>query len=322
PSAPESIFDAPSAIRVYRTADFGPYEIPFQQLQQLQTLLAERPDLAQFMAVAAEDMNANNLPFMPVLNAAQVIRARAQYVETPALQGISYVTAYRQDASPFIGNEFLYTFQGISADGTYYVSMMSRLNTGLFPSEIPADFDPAAFAETMNDYLAESIATLNAATPDDFAPALSVLDALVQTFAFTPTGGAAPTPVPAATEEATPVPSAMGGLAGVTWTLVSYGSADAPVAVLPDAPITLIFSEQGIGGSAGCNQYFGAFQFDVSAITFSDIGSTLIACEQPIMDQENAYLEALRTATAYQITDGQLQITYGGSVLTFTASQS
>jgi hypothetical protein len=260
PPAPESIFDAPIAIRVYRAADFGPYEFPFQQLQQLQTLLAERPDLEPFMTVAADDMSANKLPFMPVLPAAQVIRARAQYVETSALQGISYVTVYRQDASPFTSNEFLATFQGISADGTYYVSVVARLNTGLFPSEIPADFDPEAFAETMNDYLNESIATLNAAAPQDFTPALPALDGLVQSLAFTPVGGAAPATVPAVTEGATPVPSTMGGLAGVTWTLVSYGSADAPVTVLPTAPITLTFSEQGIGGSAGCNQYFGSFQ--------------------------------------------------------------
>jgi heat shock protein HslJ len=321
PPAPESIFDAPIAIRVYQTADFGPYEFPFQQLQQLQTLLAERPDLAQFMAVPADNTSPNDLPFMPVLPAAQVIRARAQFVETPALQGVSFVTLYSQGVSPFTAGDFFYTFQGLGADGSHYVSMVARLNTGLFSSEIPADFDYDAFTETFNDYLNESVATLNAATPDDFTPSLTALDALVQTFAFTSAGGVVPTPPAAVTEEATPVPSDMGGLAGVTWTLVSYGSPDAPVAVLPTAPITLVFSEQGIGGSAGCNQYFGAFQFDVSAITFSDIGSTLMACvDQAAMDQEMAYLNALQTATAYQITDGQLQITYDGGVLTFTAS--
>jgi heat shock protein HslJ len=323
PPAPESIFDAPIAIRVYQTADFGPYEFPFQQLQQLETLLAERPDLAQFMAVPADNSSPNVLPFMPVLPAAQVIRARAQFVETPALQGVSFVTLYSQGVSPFTAGDFFYTFQGLSADGSHYVSLVARLNTGLFPSEIPADFDMDAFTATFNDYLNESVATLNAAAPDDFTPSLTALDALAQTFAFTSEGGDVATSPPAATEEATPVPSGMGGLAGVTWTLVSYGSADAPVAVLPTAPITLVFSDQGIGGSAGCNQYFGSFQFDVSTITFSDIGSTLMACvDQAAMDQETAYLEALRTATAYQITDGQLQITYNGGVLTFTATQS
>ena len=318
--APESIFDAAGGIRVYNTADFGPYEVPFEQLTQLQTLLAERPDLAQFM-VAAED-SSDELPFMPVMPASQVIRARAQYVETPALQGISYVTIYRQDASPFLGSEFVYTFQGVSADGSRYVSAIFPLNTDLFPAELPADFDMDAFVEGINDYFAESIATLNAASPEDFTPSLTALDTLIQSFAFTAAGGAAPTAAPAPGVTETPTgDTTFGGLGGVTWTLVSYGSPDAPVAVLENAPITLTFSAEGIGGSAGCNSYFGAFQYDVGTITFTDIGSTLIACEQPIMDQETAYLEALRTATAYQITDGQLQITYDGGVLSFTASQ-
>jgi heat shock protein HslJ len=316
PPAPESYFDAPIAIRVYRTADFGPYEFPSQQLQQLQTLLAERPDLAEFMVVPAEGTPGNSLPFMPVMPASQAIRAQAHYVETAGTQGVSYVTVFRQDVSPFTGDEFMYTYQGLSNDGAYYVSMVAQLSTDLFPAEIPADFDYDAFTATFTEYLTESVATLNAASPDDFTPSLTALDALAQTFTFTSAGDAAPAPVPTATS----VPSDLGGLDDATWTLVSYGPADAPVAVLPNAPITLTFSAEGISGSAGCNQYFGGFEFDQSAITFSAIGSTMMACEQPIMDQETAYLGALQSATAYQITDGQLQITYNGGVLTFTAA--
>lgn len=313
---PESIFDSQGGVRVYNIADFGPYEFPSQRLAQLQSLLAERPDLAQFTATT--DDSSDELPFMPVMPAAQVIRARPQFIETPAVQGISYVTIYRQDASPFLGSEFVYTFQGISTDGAHYVSAIFPLETALFPAETPADFDYEAFIETINDYFAESVATLNDASPDAFTPSLTALDAIVRSFSFTPPGGGvAVSPVPA--PEATTESAALGGLGGgVTWTLVSYGPTDAPVAVLPNAPVTLIFAPEGIGGGAGCNSYFGAFQFDVGVISFSDIGSTLIACDQPIMDQETAYLEALRTASAYQITaDGQLQITYDGGVLTF-----
>jgi heat shock protein HslJ len=256
---------------------------------------------------------------MPVFPAGQVIRARAQYVETPAVQGISYVTVYRQDASPFLGNEFLYTFQGLSTDGTRYVSAIFPLDTALFPAETPTDFDYEAFIEGINDYFAESIAILNGASPDAFTPSLATLDALIQTFTFTAAGGVVPTVAPAATT--IPTDTSFGGLGNVTWTLVSYGPAGAPLAALPNAPITLAFTPEGIYGSAGCNSYFGAFQFDVGVLTFSDIGSTEIACDQPIMDQETVYLEALRTASTYQLGNGQLQITYAaGGVLTFSST--
>jgi hypothetical protein len=134
--------------------------------------------------VVDEGMWDRVLPFMPVFPAAQVMRARARYVDTAAVAGISFVTAYRQDASPFINNEFLYTFQGLSTDGTYYVSAIFRLMTDLFPSELPADFDYEAFAASLMDYFTDSTALLNDATPEAFSPSLTTVDAVIQSFAF------------------------------------------------------------------------------------------------------------------------------------------
>ena len=154
------------------------------QINGVNVLLSGRVALEQFMQT---NPDANNyvLPFLPVMPAAQVIRARVGLLQLDTVGGISYVTAYRQDASPFTATEFLYTFQGISTDGQYYVSAVFRLNTELFPAEIPADFDMNAFIAGIQDYFAESISTLNAAAPDDFTPSLDTLDALFASFTFT-----------------------------------------------------------------------------------------------------------------------------------------
>src|SRR5690606_9659844 len=106
----------------------------------------------------------------------QVIRAHAQYLDTGSLSGVSYITVYRQDVSPFVSNEFFYTFQGVSADGLFYVSARMPLTVSDFPSQIPADFDMDEFAAGFNDYLTESVTTLNAAAPEAFSPALGNLD--------------------------------------------------------------------------------------------------------------------------------------------------
>jgi hypothetical protein len=176
---PASSLEAPASIRVYNTADFAGYTFFEERLQQLQTLLSERPDLSAYMTVA-EDLSENALPFLPVFPAGQVIRARAQYVETAAVNGIAYVTVYRQDASPFTGDEFMYTFQGLSTDGQYYVSAIFRLTTDLFPAEPEPDFDMEAFMAGINEYFMESITTLNEAAPEDFTPSLATLDAVIQ----------------------------------------------------------------------------------------------------------------------------------------------
>ncbi len=318
--APESLFDGVGGIRVYRIADFNGYEFPTRELENLQALLAQRPDLSTYMA-ADTSGNASNLPFMPVLSAAQVIRARAHYVDGAALSGVSYVTVYRQDVSPFVAGEFYYTFQGLSSDSAHYVSAIFKLNTTVFPAEIPADFDMENFNANFATYLAESIANLNNATPENFTPSLTTLDGVIASFAFS--GVTAPpvvVPTTAPVNEPTPMPTSgdttMGGLAGVTWTLTDLNGQPA----LPDRPVTLVFSQTGVTGDAGCNSFGGDFQFENNSIRFGQLVHTLMACEEAVNTQEAAFLDALSKATTFQLSGSQLQISYDGGILTFSAS--
>lgn len=311
PAAPQSLFDQGAVVTVYRTADFAGNAEAEAALQQLQTLLNDRPDLSPYMTIAA-DGSGQTLPFLPAIAAGQVIRARVQYVDTPAMNGISYVTVYRQDVSPFTGGEFIYTFQGLSQDGQYYVSAILNIDTSLFPAE-PEAFDPNTFNAT--EYYNQSVQQLNQAGDEAFTPPLAVLEPVILSFTFLDMPDPAGTPE--ATQAVTNTDPTLGGLAG-TWTLVSWGPADAPTPVLPNAPITLTIATTGVTGSAGCNTFGGSFEYNANVVTFRDIATTLIACDQPIMDQETAFLNALNTASTFQIVDGQLQIAYDGGVLTFT----
>ncbi len=323
---PQDYFGGVGSIHVYNTADFAGYAQASQEYQNLQNLLAQRPDLTQYM-VPDTGSNANNLPYLPGVGASQAIRARATYVETPALSGVSYLTIFRQDVSPFTGSEFQYSFQGLSKDGAHYVAAIFSLNTGLFPATIPADFDYNTFGQTLNDYMTQSIATLNGGQPTDFTPSLTDLDALVQSFSFSgaPVVNPPDTTAPVATPTLIPTivnsDPTLGGLANKTWTLVSYGDPANPTSVVEGGqPVTLVFSAGGVSGNGGCNGFGGSFQYDANTISFSQIISTLIACDQPINDQEQAFFDALSKATSYAINGDQLQISYDGGVLTFNGA--
>jgi heat shock protein HslJ len=314
-------FDPSVLIRVYRTSDFTGLDTVQGQFQALQTLLAQRGDLAPYMAVA-EDGGGTELPYLPLANAGQVLRARAQYVDLGSVQGVSYLTVFRQDVSPFTAGDFVYTFQGLSTDGLYYVSAIFRVATDLFPAEIATDFDYDAFSADYINYLTQSATQLGQASPTSFSPSLVDVDAMLQSFAF---GGmmpsenvAVPTMTATAPAEATVVNQdpTLGGLAG-TWNLVSYGAPEAPQPVLPNAPITLTFDVNGVSGSAGCNTYGGAFAYNAGALTFTNVVSTLMACEEAISAQESAYITALTTATSYVVNGSQLVITTPTGVLTF-----
>ena len=183
-TTPETVFSGVGELRVYQTADLVGYDHPTQRFNELQSILNGRPDLVTYSVQLEMTVDTTTLPFMPVYPAMQVIRGQAHYVDTDALSGIAYVTAFRQDASPLLAHEFMYTFQGISHDGNYYVAASMPVSAALFPDTLADNFDYGVFMETFNDYLAESTALLNASTSNDFTPSLTLLDEIVQSIAF------------------------------------------------------------------------------------------------------------------------------------------
>lgn len=82
------LVDDPSAailqprLQMFNTADFAQYSFFADQLAQLETLLKDQPDLSPYMAASMPGQSAENLPYLPAVNAAQVFRAHAHYLET------------------------------------------------------------------------------------------------------------------------------------------------------------------------------------------------------------------------------------------------
>ena len=109
-------------------------------------------------------------------------------------------------------------------------------------------------------------------------------------------------------------------LGGKTWVLKSYGDAADPTQVIVGTEVTAEFADGEVGGSAGCNHYFGSYEVDGEKLTFGPLASTEMYCMDPEgrMDQEYAYLQALGKAEKYEVKDGKLTITCtDGSVVTF-----
>ena len=80
-------------------------------------------------------------------------------------------------------------------------------------------------------------------------------------------------------------------------------------AVSENAPtITFAAIDKTVKGNTGCNSFFGKYALDLYALSFSDIASTEMACDQPIMDIENAFLNALRDTGSYEIENSVLTL--------------
>ena len=109
-------------------------------------------------------------------------------------------------------------------------------------------------------------------------------------------------------------------LAG-TWKLTAYGPKDSPSPAVPDADATLSFGNDGsVSGSGGCNSLGGTYETDGSQITFNEITSTLMACDDARMAQESAVTQVLAGTAEYAIDGNTLTLTNDDMVLVFTAA--
>lgn len=107
-------------------------------------------------------------------------------------------------------------------------------------------------------------------------------------------------------------------LAG-SWTLTSYGTAGAPVPAVEDSGAQLTFNEDGtVTGNSGCNGFGGDYTVEGNEITFGQIVSTLMACEDLRMQQEAAVHRVLTDTATFEIEGNTLTLTNNDWVLILT----
>ena len=111
------------------------------------------------------------------------------------------------------------------------------------------------------------------------------------------------------------------GLAGTQWLLVSLG--DEPI--VEGSEVMLQFGAgDRVSGSGGCNSFGGPYVVEGDSIAFGMLASTLMACmDDGIMEQEAAFYAALNAAASYTI-DGETLIisTEDGDELVFERVQT
>jgi heat shock protein HslJ len=101
-------------------------------------------------------------------------------------------------------------------------------------------------------------------------------------------------------------PALSSDLAGTRWLvqqIVGGGPTQVRQAQIEFAP------EDRISGSAGCNRFFGVYEAAQGAIDVRALGRTEMACEAPLMQQEEVILGVLDKAERYERQGEQLVIT-------------
>jgi len=107
---------------------------------------------------------------------------------------------------------------------------------------------------------------------------------------------------------------------GIDWRLTQLAGSGVPFIDVPaDVAASMRIDGVKAGGQGGCNQWFADAVVDGAKVTFGDIGSTKMACGDPAMSIESAWLGYLPQVSAWSITDGRLELsdTNGAVLLAF-----
>ncbi|KAF0107778.1 MAG: hypothetical protein FD146_1409 [Anaerolineaceae bacterium] len=131
----------------------------------------------------------SDLPLLPIFNAAQVFTARYGVVGFQNGSGIRYLTLYAQYAAPINNHDLFYTFQGLTSDGQYWVSVILPISNPILPADgvnPPGGQSWEDFSNNYQAYAADMTVQLNAQPPDSFAPAITLLDALINSIIIQP----------------------------------------------------------------------------------------------------------------------------------------
>lgn len=137
-----------------------------ERLDHLETVLADRP---------AEP----EVGVLHFFNAAQFIQAQVVYLEFQSGTGVRFLAQYGQAASPIGWPHLFYTFQGLTADGQYYISAVLPVTHPSLPHPDDVTLDEA-FYDNFMAYAAEKEAELDAEAPGSFQPSLLLLDEMIE----------------------------------------------------------------------------------------------------------------------------------------------
>jgi hypothetical protein len=130
-----------------------------------------------------------DLPFLYSADAAQFFYAQFATLPFGEGSGIRYLTGFAQDMGVMDDAGLIYTYQAMTDDEEYWVSVVFPIHSSVLPSNAgwpPEGMTEYEFAANYETYVADHVAALDAEATADFAPSIDALDALVESISIAP----------------------------------------------------------------------------------------------------------------------------------------
>lgn len=121
----------------------------------------------------------DDLPFLPPFNAAQVLHVLEQRLESEHNIGIRYLTLYSQAFVGVDNHNIFYTYQGISADGRYYIAAILPINSALLSDQELTQTELEIISADYAAYLTSMTDLISADGGASLTPTLAALDSMM-----------------------------------------------------------------------------------------------------------------------------------------------
>jgi hypothetical protein len=163
-------------IIVYPAAEFATISPEAEQrIAALRDLLKAKPANPQ-----------GELPFLPLFDGKQALHFGVKYLAFQGGQAVRYLTQYGNGLSAINNQALFFTFQGLTADGRYYVAAILPVSHPSLPAGDVTGAELEKLVARYQQYLQETAGTLAAQPDATFNPGLADLDVLVQSITVKP----------------------------------------------------------------------------------------------------------------------------------------
>ena len=139
--------------------------------------------IAESLQILLQNQQAGkDLPFLPLSNMSQMMHAQVKYLDFKNGKGVRFLTEFANGIVPVNNHDLVYTYQGLTSDGMYYVAAVLPINLDSLPADAnDTDKLPSDIPNGYQKYVADTASMLDRQPASAFNPDLSKLDAMIQT---------------------------------------------------------------------------------------------------------------------------------------------
>jgi hypothetical protein len=125
------------------------------------------------------------LPFLPPLPMVQTFFTHETIISFNGGQGVRFITDYNESSHPISNRTIFYTFQGLTDDGGYWVSVTLPVSSSILPPDadfrtLPEGYTSESWFQNYSSYVIDLKAVLEAQVSGSFFPTVDSLDNLVK----------------------------------------------------------------------------------------------------------------------------------------------